>query len=286
MHAEGRPRRHPATLGLLTTGAAHTHRGLRPTQAWLFPGAVPAQRHLLRTLTEPPGPPCERERDDRPPPAQPRRLSVPARGRGHDRSDTPPAPAEQRLLSRSPGRAVPAGARCICKEAAAHWPAGGGACGDGPIKGRPGERGARGWGGDEVTIGHSAERPPPAGPGWGPRGAGMGASGRGAAGPAGCSSRQRGRGGVDERQRRGGPPQRTAKPAFTAAMHKFQRRAKNSMFIVFFILLWNGFVILVEARISSQSCKGGKKTFGNACGGKRLESLKHAKCYFSCTSFV
>lgn len=53
----------PATLGLLTTGAAHTHRGLRPTQAWLFPGAVPAQRHLLRTLTEPPGPPCERERE-------------------------------------------------------------------------------------------------------------------------------------------------------------------------------------------------------------------------------
>lgn len=55
-------------------------------------------------------------------------------------------------------------------------------------------------------------------------------------------------------------PQRTAKPAFTAAMHKSLRRAENSMLVLFFffILLWNGFVILVEARISSQSCKGGK----------------------------
>lgn len=40
-----RPGRHPATLVYLTTGAAHTHRGprgLRPTQAWLLPGAAPA----------------------------------------------------------------------------------------------------------------------------------------------------------------------------------------------------------------------------------------------------
>lgn len=155
-------------------------------------------------------------------------------------------------MSRSPGRAVPAGARCICKEAAAHWPAGGGACGDGPIRGRPGERGARGWGGDEVTIGHSAERPPPAGPGWGPRGAGMGASGRGAAGPAGCSSRPRGRGDEVVPLR---DPQNPLSLPRCINLNGGQKIA-CLLFFFFFILLWNGFVILVEARISSQSCKG------------------------------
>lgn len=268
MHAEGRPPRHPATLRLLTTGAEHTHRGLRPTQAWLFPGAVPAQRHLLRTLTEPPGAALrERKRDDRP--LSRRRLFVPARGRGHNRSDTPPAPAEQRLLIRSPGRAAPAGARCICKETAAHWPAGSGACGAGPIKGRPGERGAGGRGGDEVTIGHSAEPPPPpAGPGWGPRRAGMAASGRGAAGPARCCRGERGREdgewgggrrGVDERQRRGGPLRGLQNPlSLPRCINLNVERKIACLFFFFFILLWNGFVILVEARISSQSCKGGK----------------------------
>lgn len=131
----------------LTTGAARTHRGLRPTQAWLLLGAAPAQRHLLRTLTQLLGPPCEMGM------TACRRLSLPlcrrllVRNRGHNRRDVSRAPAEQRLLSRSLGRAPRAGARCICKETAAHWPAGGGACGARPIKCRPGERGAVGGGG-------------------------------------------------------------------------------------------------------------------------------------------
>lgn len=133
----------------LTTGAARTHRGLRPTQAWLLLRAAPAQRHLLRTLTQLLGPPCETGTTACCRLSLPlcRRLLVRARDRGHNRSDVSRAPAEQRLLSRSPGRAPRAGARCICKETAAHWPAGGGACGARPIKCRPGERGAGGRGG-------------------------------------------------------------------------------------------------------------------------------------------
>lgn len=172
-------------------------------------------------------------------------------------------------MSRSPGRAAPAGARCICKETSAHWPAGGGACGAGPIKGRPGERGAGGRGGDEVTIGHSAEPPPPAGPDWAPRGAGMGASGRGAAGPARCCRGERGREdgewrcggeGIDERQRRGGPLRELLNPLSLPRCINLNVEGKIAWLVFgFFILLWNLFVILVEARISSQSHKEGKK---------------------------
>lgn len=155
----------------LTTGAAHTHHGLRPTQAWLLSGAAPTQRLLLGTLTQLPGLPCETGTTSRRRLSLPvcRRLLVRARGRSHNRSDVPRAPAEQRLLSRSPGRAARAGARCICKETAAHWPAGGGACGARPIKCRPGERGAGGRGGARLlwVILRSRRRLDPAGAGAG-----------------------------------------------------------------------------------------------------------------------
>lgn len=207
----------------LTTGAAHTHRGLRPTQAWLLPGAAPAQRHLLRTLTQPLGPPGAGSASR----FAASHLPVRARCRGHNHnhSDVPRAPAEQRLLSRSPGRSPRAGARCICKETAAHWPEGGGACGARPIKCRPGERGAGGRGGARLlrVIPRSCRRLDPvgalAGRGWSPWGgerrdglaATRAAEGSGAGGVA-----------REDWRRPWCPRVRTAKPAFTAAMHKSQ----------------------------------------------------------------
>lgn len=92
-----------------------------------------------------------------------------------------PAPAAQRLLSRT-SRAAPRGrARCLCRKTAAHWPAGGGACRAGPIECRPGARRRR-WGRAGVTTGHSPEPPPP-GPRRSWRGAGPGSrEGRGRGG--------------------------------------------------------------------------------------------------------
>lgn len=94
--------------------------------------------------------------------------------------------------------------------------------------------------------------------------------------------------GIDERQRRGGPLRELQNPLSLPRCINLNVEGKIARLVFgFFILLWNLFVILVEARISSQSHKEGKKmTFGNACGGKRLESLKHAQCYFSCMGFV
>lgn len=207
----------------LTTGAAHTHRGLRPTQAWLLPGAAPAQRHLLRTLTQPLGPPGAGSASR----FAASHLPVRARCRGHNHnhSDVPRAPAEQRLLSRSPGRAPRAGARCICKKTAAHWPEGGGACGARPIKCRPGERGAGGRGGARLlrVIPRSRRRLDPvgalAGRGWSPWG---GERRDGLAATAAAEGS--GAGGVarEDWRRPWCPRVRTAKPAFTAAMHKSQ----------------------------------------------------------------
>lgn len=65
------------------------NRGLRPTQAWLLLRAAPAQRHLLRTLTQLLGPPCETGTTACCRLSLPlcRRLLVRARDRGHNRSD-------------------------------------------------------------------------------------------------------------------------------------------------------------------------------------------------------
>lgn len=235
----------------LTTGAAHTHHGLRPTQAWQLSGAALTQR-LLRTLTQLPGLPCETGTTSRRRLSLPvcRRLLVRARGRSHNRSDVPRAPAEQRLLSRSPGRAARAGARCICKETAAHWPAGGGACGARPIKCRPGERGAGGRGGARLlwVILRSRRRLDPAGAGagrgWSPwggerrddqhlpqlqRGVGLGAL----------------RGRMD--QRRPGCRRRELQnpPSLPRCINLNIKQERASLLVFFFILLWTGFVILV-----------------------------------------
>jgi hypothetical protein len=86
-------------------------------------------------------------------------------------------------------------------------------------------------------MGHSAE-PPTAGPDWGPRRAGIEPLGRGAAGRTRSYSSCRGELG---RGRRAGrpeasrvPPLRTAKPAFTAAMHKSQYKRRNNLLVFFF----------------------------------------------------
>lgn len=88
-------------------------------------------------------------------------------------------------------------------------------------------------------MGHSAE-PPPAGPGWGPRRAGDGSLGEGER-RADRQLLQLQRGARLGRCA-GGPeasrvlPLRTAKPAFTAATHKSQYKARNSVlgFLFFF----------------------------------------------------
>lgn len=137
---------------------------LGPTQAWLSPQSIHVPCRLLGTLAQPPRPHCKGATVCCP--GRCLRL-VPARAVATNAASHPGAGRPASVEPNRPGRAPPAGARCICREAAAHWPAGGGACGAGPIEFRPGSaaRSARGGTGLlRVIRGAAADgtQPPPA----------------------------------------------------------------------------------------------------------------------------
>lgn len=153
-HAEAKP---PTKLRCSPQPAPHSpqRRGpgssrLRPTKAWLHPQSIHSPSRLLGTLTQPPPQSrckgaylcCLVRRRSR----SRRLLLLPAVPALSAVTGTAPLPGAGRPASvepNRPGRTPPAGARCICRETAAHWPGGGGACGAGPIEFRPGARRGR-----------------------------------------------------------------------------------------------------------------------------------------------
>lgn len=164
-----------------TTGAALTAtaelRFLRPMQAWLCPQSIHAPGHLLGTLTQPPRSHCERAAvgcpvSGRADSSQPQHSQLAQRGA--------PAPADQRLLSRTAQDARPRPA--LVAYAERQQPIGPRAVARAGLglsnSGR--ERGAGGRGRGGVTMGHSPE-PGRTGPSRSRRGAGTGR--RGGMGP-------------------------------------------------------------------------------------------------------
>lgn len=113
------------------------------------PQSTSALGRLLGTLTLPPRSHCE-ETAVCYSVRRHRLVPAPASATGADSHTGAGRPAS--VEPNRPGRAPPAGARCICREAAAHWPAGGGACGAGPIEFRPGARRAAGGGAGLLQV--------------------------------------------------------------------------------------------------------------------------------------
>lgn len=138
---------------------------LGPTQAWLPPRAVASRAASWRPRRS------RRGRTARGrPPAAPSAAASCDPGRGDNRSAAPGAGSPASVELNRPGRA-PGRARCICREPAAHWPAGGGACGARPIEFRPAARRGRPGGAGllRVTRAGRADGAPPRPPRGGTR---------------------------------------------------------------------------------------------------------------------
>lgn len=176
-----RPRRQPAPAAP-TTGAVLTATPgpwiLRPrAHAGLAaPQSIHDPRRLLGTLTQPPRPHCEGSTVCCPV-CRCRRRLVPAPAAATTTAHLPGAGTPASAEPNRSGLAPPAGARCICREDAAHWPAGGGACGAGPIEFQPGSA-AQAAGGGAGLLWVIQPQPRRRGPSRPRCGAGTGSAGR------------------------------------------------------------------------------------------------------------